>query len=205
MYYQIYLGSVYRAPAKDGRCGVWLFIPSTYFSVSRYLLSRPWIKFIFYMEFMLNFEIVFNKLCYQLITMFLQFTCDWPNRFLEWAESFAWKWYLPLTNKSVNMGGRRYPYSQCMMTSSNGNNGLVTGPLCGNLPMSGEFLSQSPVTRSFDAFFDLHLNKPLSKQSWGWWFQSPSYLLWRHYNGILKRCPHEHLGIKFTIIQGAFL
>ena len=35
----------------------------------------------------------------------------------------------------------------------------------GNLPVSGEFLSQRPVTRSFDIFFDLRLNKRLSKQS----------------------------------------
>ena len=39
--------------------------------------------------------------------------------------------------------------------SSNGNIFRVTGPLCGNSPFTGEFTSQSPVTRSFDAFFDL--------------------------------------------------
>ena len=26
------------------------------------------------------------------------------------------------------------------------------------------------------------LNKRLSKQSWGWWFETPSCSLWRHYN-----------------------
>ena len=31
-------------------------------------------------------------------------------------------------------------------------------------------LYKRPVTRSFDVFFDLRLNKCLSKQSWGWWF-----------------------------------
>ena len=49
-----------------------------------------------------------------------------------------------------------------MMTSSNGNIFRVTGPLCGNSPVSGEFPSQRPVTRSFDVFFDL--NEQLSKQ-----------------------------------------
>ena len=39
-----------------------------------------------------------------------------------------------------------------------------------------------PVTRCFDAFFDLRLNKRLSKQSWGWWFETPSCSLWRHRN-----------------------
>ena len=53
--------------------------------------------------------------------------------------------------------------------------------LCaGNSPASGEFPSQRPVARSFDFFFDLRLNKRLSKQSWGWWFETPSRLLWRH-------------------------
>ena len=33
---------------------------------------------------------------------------------------------------------------------------------------------QRPVTRSFDVFFDLRLNKRLRKQSWGWWFETPS-------------------------------
>ena len=38
------------------------------------------------------------------------------------------------------------------------------------------------VTQSFDAFFDLRLNKRLSIQSWGWWFETPSCPLWRHPN-----------------------
>ena len=32
----------------------------------------------------------------------------------------------------------------------------------GNSPVPGEFLAQRPVTRSFDVFFDLRLNKRLS-------------------------------------------
>ena len=30
--------------------------------------------------------------------------------------------------------------------------------------------------------FDLRLNKWLSKQSWSWWFETPSCSLWRHCN-----------------------
>ena len=51
-----------------------------------------------------------------------------------------------------------------MMTSSNGNIIRVTGPLCGNSPVTDEFPSQRPVTRSFDVFFDLRLNKQRCKQ-----------------------------------------
>ena len=50
----------------------------------------------------------------------------------------------------------------------------------GNSPVTG----QSPVTRSFDVFFDLRLNKRLSKQSWGWWLETPSRPLWCHCNVI---------------------
>ena len=52
----------------------------------------------------------------------------------------------------------------------------------GNSPVPGEFPAQRPVTQSFHVFFDLRLNKPLSKQSWGWWFEMPSCSLWRHGN-----------------------
>ena len=38
------------------------------------------------------------------------------------------------------------------------------------------------MTRSFDVFFDLPLNKRLSKQSLGWWFETLSRPLWRHCN-----------------------
>ena len=42
--------------------------------------------------------------------------------------------------------------------------------LCvGNSPVAGEIPSHKPVTRSFDVFFDLHLNKRLSKQLKHWW------------------------------------
>ena len=38
--------------------------------------------------------------------------------------------------------------------------------LCaGNEPVTGDFPSQRPVTRSFDVFFDLRINKRLNKQS----------------------------------------
>ena len=54
----------------------------------------------------------------------------------------------------------------------------------GNSPVPCEFPAQRPVTRSFDVFFDLRLNKRLSKQSWGWWFETLSHPLWRRRNGL---------------------
>ena len=76
-----------------------------------------------------------------------------------------------------------------MMTSSNGNIFRVTGHLCGEFtgPVTGEFPTQRPATRSFDVLFDRRLNKWLSKQSWGWWFETLSRPLWRHCNDTHSR------------------
>ena len=52
----------------------------------------------------------------------------------------------------------------------------------GNSPVTGEFPSQRPVKRSFEVFFSLRLKKRLSKQSRGWWFETPSRSLWCHCN-----------------------
>ena len=48
--------------------------------------------------------------------------------------------------------------------------------------ITGEFLSQRPVTRRFYVFFDLRLNKWLSKQSRCQWFEMPLHWLWCHCN-----------------------
>ena len=77
------------------------------------------------------------------------------------------------------------------MTSSNGNIFRVAGPLCGDFTGPGEFPTQRPVTRSFDVFFDLRPNKRLSKQSWGWWFETLSRSLWRHCNGVVPLLEHR--------------
>ena len=52
----------------------------------------------------------------------------------------------------------------------------------GNSLVTGEFPTQRPVTQSFDVFLDLRLNKLLSTQLWGWWFETLSRPVWRHSN-----------------------
>ena len=84
------------------------------------------------------------------------------------------------------------------MTSSNGNILRVTGFLCGSLTGPGEFPTQRPVTWSVDGFLDLRPNKRLSKQTGGWWFETPSWSLWRQCNGGF-RCKHICVG-NLTII-----
>ena len=53
-------------------------------------------------------------------------------------------------------------------------------------PVTGEFPAQRPVTQSFYVFFDLRLNKRLSKQSWGWWFEKLWLPLGRHCSGSTR-------------------
>ena len=66
----------------------------------------------------------------------------------------------------------------------------------GNSPVTDEFPSQRPVTRSFDVFFDLRLNKRMSKQRWGWRFETPSCSLWRHCNVYAAELWYtEHAGL----------
>ena len=82
--------------------------------------------------------------------------------------------------------------------------------LCaGNSPVTDEFPAQRPVTRRFDVFFDLRLDKQESKHSWSWWFETLSRLLWRHSNDIwgslyfashfeLKHQPKANIGANYS-------
>ena len=71
----------------------------------------------------------------------------------------------------------------------------------GNSPVTGEFPTQRPVTRSFDVYFDLCPNERLSKQSWGWWFETLSRSLWRHRNDSSGRewATHKYVSLNQDI------
>ena len=76
-----------------------------------------------------------------------------------------------------------------MMTSSNGNIFVLLALCDGNPPVTGGFPSQRPVTRSFDVFIDLGLNKQLSKQSKRWWRESHR----AHYDVIVMRVSYINI------------
>ena len=61
---------------------------------------------------------------------------------------------------------------------------LGTGPLCWEFTGHRWISLKRPVTQRFDVFFDLRLNKRLSKQSRRRWFETPSCSLWRHCNAL---------------------
>ena len=115
--------------------------------------------------------------------------------FNQWQHSFQLKAVLSLAEKLVSAPchvstiGSPYlvltlfhhtwwqPWCHQMETFS------VSLAICaGNSPVPGEFPAQRPVTLGLDVFFDLHLNKLLRKQLWGWWFETLSCPLWRHCN-----------------------
>ena len=115
------------------------------------------------------------------------------DSFLECIISFISNWVYciainivsQLTELCVSLQSYWYPspfktstYPSCMTTSSNGNIFCITGPLWGNPP------SERSVTRIFDVFFDLCLNKWLNIQSRCQWFEMPSHTLWRYCDDI---------------------
>ena len=44
------------------------------------------------------------------------------------------------------------------------------------------------------------LNKQLSKQSWGWWFETPTCSLWRHCNEIITSRLFHHMECRYVVI-----
>ena len=67
--------------------------------------------------------------------------------------------------------------------------------LCyGNSLVTGEFPSRGPVTRSFDVFLDLHLNKWFNKLSRRRWSETPPRSLWRHSN-VMEHCHSVSSGL----------
>ena len=104
---------------------------------------------------------------------FLGYTVYWTTYFVHIVSSTSAKWILcsPVTHI-------------CIMTSSNGNIFRVTGQMCGEFTghrwISGTKASDAELWCYFS--FDMRLEKRLSKQWRGWWFDTPSCPLWRHCN-----------------------
>ena len=68
--------------------------------------------------------------------------------------------------------------------SSNGDIFRVIGLLCGEFTGPRWIPCKKACGAEFDVFFDMRLNKPLSKQWWGWWFKTLSRPLWCHCNDV---------------------
>ena len=90
----------------------------------------------------------------------------------EISQNYCRQWY-------PGVHGRSVPgFVVFMMTSSYGNIFRVIGPFWGEF--NGHRWIPLTKTSDEDAFFDLRLNKRLSKQSIRLWFKTPLPSLWRH-------------------------
>ena len=78
-----------------------------------------------------------------------------------------------------------------MMTSSNENRWPVNSP------------NKRALTRNFDVFFGVRLNKWLSKHPWGWWFEMPSRPLTRHSNVLLIE--NSTSNIVYKILRSTYI
>ena len=84
-----------------------------------------------------------------------------------------------------------YQLNRTTMPSSNGNFFRVIDPLCGECTGHGWIPHAKASDAELWCFFDQRLNKRLSKQSWGWWFETQSLSLWRHFNVCKHILPYE--------------
>ena len=142
---------------------------------------------------------------------FPSLTFSWMNIFFEWFFIKLWLKCFHVVYITTS-----YQWFRCIITWSNGdrlNYQWITNittwwrhqietffallAFCEGNPMfTGGFPSQRLVTQSFDVFFYLRLNKRVSKQPWGWWFETPSRSLWRHcYEYQPHSCCAKRLGL----------
>ena len=87
-----------------------------------------------------------------------------------------------------------------MITSSMETFSALMGLLWGEPPATGEFPSQRTVTRGFDDFFDVRLNKRLGWQSTWPWLNAPWRSLWCHFNdGIIVQIRYFTADVSRTL------
>ena len=123
-------------------------------------------------------NIMINNCTYQGVQIKLM----WPITnylFLAWI----WAWFYRLTLQMPGRISTAWWRHQMEIFSA------LLAICAGNSPVTGEFPTHRPVTQRFDSSFDLRLNKRLSKQSLGSWFETPSRPLWRRCNGTCTLLP----------------
>ena len=148
----------------------------TAFTKRHYLIQRSKMSFVtwrkHFVEIWIEFHIVFiERDSFEVLSVKL-----WPFRSQCKDTLYPGNLYVTVEPVVCNW--------DTMMTSSNGNIFRVTGHLCWEFTGHQWNPARRPGTWNFDVFFDLRLNKRLSNQSWGWWFETPSRPLRRHCNTL---------------------
>ena len=120
--------------------------------------------------------------CFQLMTS----SCE--QLLAGWSKTI-YLWFKKLGDKIVTGYTLVYhTWHLYMMTTSNGNIFRVAGTLWGESTGDRWIPSHRPVWWSVDVFFDVRLNKQLSRQLIRWWFETQSRSLWRHCNDLATKC-----------------
>ena len=124
-------------------------------------------------------------------------TGEFPAQMASNAENVFSCWRLMTAIDVIDERGLSKLYIMewylIMKTSSNGTFPALQAFCAGSSPVTGEFPAQRPVTRSFDAFFHLRLNKRLSKQSWRWWFETSQRPVTRSFEVFFDRRLNKQL------------
>ena len=136
----------------------------------------------------------------------LQYNIKWPvwvHGASTWSHSFEWNSKYVRRHQTAPLDFLVYntSYSPHIMTWWRHQMETFSALLAicaGNSPVPGEFPAQRPVTRSLDVFFDLRLNKRLSKQSRGWWFETLPRPLWRHSSEFMLYNPLSVMNFGFV-------
>ena len=122
---------------------------------------------------------------------------------LMWLPTqFTWLFFFTMGSLIVccrYSWGRSGLFGHHTMTSSDGNIFRVTGHLCGEFTGPRWILHTKASDAEFDVSFDRRLNKRLSKQSWGWWFETLSCPLWRHYNKSINDTAACFVGLQLAL------
>ena len=101
-----------------------------------------------------------------------KFCCDQLNMLMLWRRALQIFIWFPIHDDIIKL--KHFPHYWPFMQ------GIHQSPL--NSPHKGQW------RRALMFSLICTLNKRLSKQSWGWWFQTPSRSLWCHCNVIEKYC-----------------
>ena len=110
--------------------------------------------------------------------------CSYGSLGEHWFTSCYLNWWWPILARHICVTSYTSRLTSSQACDCWWSNTVTRQSSCKNTGSKCGFPSQRPVTRSFDVSFDLHLNKCLSKQSWGCWFETTSWSLWRHCNDL---------------------
>ena len=126
------------------------------------------------------FSETWTCICQYIINIHRNYTGFWkPSSWMQW--NCLSKMVHILTAEDLASQGASASTAKIVMASSNGNIFHVTVHLYGKFT-GDRWIPRTKVTRIFDVFLDLRLNERLSKQSWGWWLETPSRSSRRHCN-----------------------